>query len=227
MPGRRLVSRRSPVVALVIILVSLVSACGVPGVSLQSALPPPEQTAKVQRATIRTTIGASGVVSPLQEVQLSMNSGSTVKTVNVAIGQRVKANDVLGTVIRATSSWRCSSSSQTLRARRRNMTRSPPAPPRRISTWRRRTSIRRGRSMTRPRRSIQRIFRSRGQTSIRQSPATTPRCSARRPHRTSRTRRHRYDPRRQSSMRCARGHSRRTSSPHRAKSSRGSRTSIK
>lgn len=98
-PGRLLGSRRSPIVALVILLVSLASACGVPGVPLRSSVPPPEQTAKVQRVpTIRTTIGASGVVAPLQEVTLNFTSGSTVKTVNVSVGQRVRANDVLGTI---------------------------------------------------------------------------------------------------------------------------------
>lgn len=98
MPGRLVGSRRSPVVALIILLVSLVTACGVPGVPLRTSLPPVEQTAKVQRGTIRTTIGASGVVAPLQDVTLNFNSGSTVKTVNVVVGQRVNTNDVLGTI---------------------------------------------------------------------------------------------------------------------------------
>lgn len=97
--GRLWGPRRSPVVALVILLVSTVTACGVPGVPLKSSsVPPPEQTAKVQRGTIRTTIGASGVVAALQEVLLNFTSGSTIKTVNAAVGQRVKAGDILGTV---------------------------------------------------------------------------------------------------------------------------------
>lgn len=91
-------SRRSPIVALVILLVSTVTACGVTGVPLKSSsVPPPEQTAKVQRGTIRTTIGASGTVQPAQEVTLSFPNGETIKTINVAVGQRVRAGDVLGT----------------------------------------------------------------------------------------------------------------------------------
>ncbi|MHB8644155.1 MAG: efflux RND transporter periplasmic adaptor subunit [Thermomicrobiales bacterium] len=91
-------SRRSPVVALVILLTSAVTACGVPGVSLQSGVAIPGQTAKVQRGTIQTTIGASGTVLPAQEVTLNFPSGETIKTVNVTVGQRVKTGDVLGTV---------------------------------------------------------------------------------------------------------------------------------
>jgi HlyD family secretion protein len=91
-------SRRSPAAAIVIVLASAVTACGVPGIPVNNnTLPPAEQTAKVTRGTIRTTIGASGVVAAAQDLTLSFPSGSTVKTVNVSVGQRVKAGDVLGT----------------------------------------------------------------------------------------------------------------------------------
>lgn len=98
MRGRLLFSRRSPVVALVVLLAGIVTACGVPGVSLQSGVTIPGQTAKVQRGTIQATIGASGTVLPAREVTLNFPSGETIKTVNVTVGQRVKAGDVLGTV---------------------------------------------------------------------------------------------------------------------------------
>ena len=62
MRGRLLFSRRSPVVALVIVLASAVTACGVPGIPSNSNVTPTGQTAKVQRSTIQTTVGASGVV---------------------------------------------------------------------------------------------------------------------------------------------------------------------
>src|SRR5947199_4289235 len=91
-------SRRSPAAAIVIVLASAVTACGVPGIPVNNnTLPPAEQTAKVTRGTIRTTIGASGVVAAAQDLTLSFPSGSTVKTVNVSVGQRVQANDILGT----------------------------------------------------------------------------------------------------------------------------------
>jgi len=96
MRSRLLFSRRSSATALVIVLVSAVTACGAPGLPSNANVPPVEQTAKVQRGTIRTTIGASGVVAALQEVLLNFTSGTTVKTVNVVIGQRVNANDILG-----------------------------------------------------------------------------------------------------------------------------------
>ncbi|MGI8686956.1 MAG: efflux RND transporter periplasmic adaptor subunit [Thermomicrobiales bacterium] len=98
MRGRLLFSRRSPALALVIVLTGVVTACGAPGLPSNTTLPPNEQTAKVTRGTIRTTVGASGVVAPLQEVLLNFASGATVKTVNVVVGQRVNENDVLGTV---------------------------------------------------------------------------------------------------------------------------------
>ncbi|HEY7907423.1 MAG TPA: biotin/lipoyl-binding protein, partial [Thermomicrobiales bacterium] len=98
MRGRQWFPLRSPVVALVIVLVSLVTACGVPGVPLQSSSTTNLQTATVTRGTIQTTIGASGVVAPLQEVTLSFPNGETIKTINVALGQRVTAGQLLGTV---------------------------------------------------------------------------------------------------------------------------------
>jgi HlyD family secretion protein len=97
MRGRLSFPRRSPAVVLVIVFVSLVTACGVPGVPLQSSSTT-LQTSKVQRGTIQTTIGASGAVQPAQEVTLSFPSGEIIKTINVAVGQRVKAGDLLGTV---------------------------------------------------------------------------------------------------------------------------------
>ena len=91
--------RQTPVAALVVILASLVTACGAPGIAPGvNTTVPLDQQAKVTRGTIRTTIGASGVVAPLQEVLLNFASGATVKTVNVAVGQRVRAGDVLGSV---------------------------------------------------------------------------------------------------------------------------------
>lgn len=91
-------SRRSPAAAIVIVLASAVTACGVPGLPINNnTVPPAEQTAKVTRGTIRTTIGASGVVAAAQDVTLAFPSGATVKTVNVSVGQRVQANDILGT----------------------------------------------------------------------------------------------------------------------------------
>jgi HlyD family secretion protein len=98
MRGRQWFPLRSPAVALVIVLVTLVTACGVPGVPLQSTSNTNLQTAKVTRGTIQTTIGASGVVAPLQEVTLNFPSGETIKTINVTLGQRVTAGQVLGTV---------------------------------------------------------------------------------------------------------------------------------
>jgi HlyD family secretion protein len=98
MRGRLLLSRRSPVVAMVILLASAVTACGVPGIPSNTNITPIGQTAKVQRSTIQTTVGASGVVQPLQEVTLNFPSGEIIKTINVTVGQRVKAGDVLGTV---------------------------------------------------------------------------------------------------------------------------------
>jgi len=98
MRSRLLFSRRSSATALVIVLTSAVTACGAPGLPSNANVPPVEQTAKVQRGTIRTTIGASGVVAAFQEVLLNFTSGTTVKTVNVVIGQRVNANDILGAV---------------------------------------------------------------------------------------------------------------------------------
>ncbi len=89
-------SRRSPVVVFVILLAGALTACGVPGVPLQPSAPLPGQTAKVQRSTIQTTIGASGAVQPLQEVTLSFPSGETIKTMNATVGQRVKVGDLLG-----------------------------------------------------------------------------------------------------------------------------------
>jgi HlyD family secretion protein len=90
------ISRRSPVVAFVILLAGVLTACGVPGVPLQPSAPLPSQTAKVQRGTIQTAIGASGVVQPLQEVTLSFPSGETIKAMNATVGQRVKVGDLLG-----------------------------------------------------------------------------------------------------------------------------------
>jgi HlyD family secretion protein len=98
MRGRQWFSLRSPAVALVVVLVSLVTACGVPGVPLQSSSTTNLQTAKVTRGTIQTTIGASGVVAPLQEVTLNFPSGETIKTIDVTLGQRVTAGQLLGTV---------------------------------------------------------------------------------------------------------------------------------
>ncbi len=97
MGGRLRLMRRSPGGVLAIFLASAVTACGVPGVPINSNVPAPEQTAKVQRGTIRTTIGASGTVLPAQEVTLSFPNGETIKAINVAVGQRVKTGDVLGT----------------------------------------------------------------------------------------------------------------------------------
>ncbi|MCA1669753.1 MAG: efflux RND transporter periplasmic adaptor subunit [Thermomicrobia bacterium] len=97
--GRRLLfSRRSPVVAVVVLLAITVTACGVPGIPLQTNVTPPGQTTTVQRGTIQTIIGASGTVQPAQEVTLNFTSGEIIKTVTVSVGQRVKAGDVLGTV---------------------------------------------------------------------------------------------------------------------------------
>ncbi|MDQ2787049.1 MAG: efflux RND transporter periplasmic adaptor subunit [Chloroflexota bacterium] len=98
MRGRLLYSRRSSAVALMIVLVGAVTACGAPGLPSNASVPAAAQTAKVTRGTIRTTVGASGVVTALQEVLLNFTSGATVKTVNVVVGQRVNANDILGTV---------------------------------------------------------------------------------------------------------------------------------
>jgi HlyD family secretion protein len=70
----------------------------VPGVPLQSSSTTNLQTAKVTRGTIQTTIGASGAVQPLQEVTLSFPSGEIIKTIDVTVGQRVTAGQVLGTV---------------------------------------------------------------------------------------------------------------------------------
>ncbi|MGI8857303.1 MAG: biotin/lipoyl-binding protein, partial [Thermomicrobiales bacterium] len=99
MRGRRSCFRRLPGVFPVIVLAGLITACGVPSVPFQSSGPSsPGQTAKVTRGTIQTTIGASGAVAPVQEVTLSFPSGETIKSINVAVGQRVKAGDVLGTV---------------------------------------------------------------------------------------------------------------------------------
>lgn len=52
----------------------------------------------VTRGTIRTFVSSSGTVLPAQEVLLNFTSGTTIRTVNVAIGQRVRPNDVLGTI---------------------------------------------------------------------------------------------------------------------------------
>lgn len=95
MEGRLVWSRRTSAVGLAVVLAAAVTACGVPGVPSNTNVTP-DQTAKVQRATIRTTIGASGTVQPMQEVTLSFPNGETIKTINVAVGQRVKAGDVLG-----------------------------------------------------------------------------------------------------------------------------------
>jgi len=97
MRGRLLFSRRSSAMALVIVLVGAVTGCGASGLPSNANAPPTDQTATVQRGTIRTTVGASGVVAALQEVLLNFTSGTTVKTVNVVVGQRVKTNDILGT----------------------------------------------------------------------------------------------------------------------------------
>jgi len=97
MRGRLLFSRRSSAMALGIVLAGAVTACGAPGLPSNTNLPSTDQTAKVTRGTIRTTIGASGVVAALQEVLLNFPSGTTVKTVNVAVGQRVNVTDILGT----------------------------------------------------------------------------------------------------------------------------------
>jgi len=97
MRGRLLFSRRSSAMALGIVLAGAVTACGAPGLPSNTNLPTTDQTAKVTRGTIRTTIGASGVVAALQEVLLNFPSGTTVKTVNVAVGQRVNVTDILGT----------------------------------------------------------------------------------------------------------------------------------
>jgi len=97
MRGRLLFSRRSSAMALGIVLAGAVTACGTPGLPSNTNLPSTDQTAKVTRGTIRTTIGASGVVAALQEVLLNFPSGTTVKTVNVAVGQRVNVTDILGT----------------------------------------------------------------------------------------------------------------------------------
>lgn len=97
MQARLLFSRRSPAVAGVILLASVVTACGVPGIPSNSNVIPTGQTAKVQRGTIQTTIGASGTVQPAQEVTLNFPSGETIKTINVVVGQRVKQGEVLGT----------------------------------------------------------------------------------------------------------------------------------
>ncbi len=96
-------SRHTPAAAIIVVVASLVTACGASGVTpgvtpgVNTTIPI-EQQAKVTRGTIRTTIGASGVVAPLQEVTLNFSSGATVQTVNVAVGQRVKKDDILGTV---------------------------------------------------------------------------------------------------------------------------------
>ncbi len=96
MEGRLLFARRSSAIALMMLLAVAVTACGVPGTPANTNVSA-DQTTKVQRGTIRTTIGASGTVQPLQEVTLSFPNGETIKTINVAVGQRVKSGDVLGT----------------------------------------------------------------------------------------------------------------------------------
>lgn len=91
--------RHTPAAAIVVVLASLITACGASGIGPGvNTTVPVEQQAKVTRGTIRTTIGASGIVAPLQEVLLNFSSGATVKTVNVVVGQRVRKDDILGTI---------------------------------------------------------------------------------------------------------------------------------
>ena len=94
--AQRFGKRLAPFVALSIVVLAFLTACGATGVQISSSNIPESQQARVTRGTIRTTIGASGVVAALQDVTLNFTSGVTVKTVNVVVGQRVQANDVLG-----------------------------------------------------------------------------------------------------------------------------------
>ena len=55
-------------------------------------------TTRVTRGRVQTSVSASGTVAALQEVTLNFPANETVTSVPVAVGQRVKAGDVLGTV---------------------------------------------------------------------------------------------------------------------------------
>jgi len=55
-------------------------------------------TTRVTRGRVQTSVSASGTVTALQEVTLNFPANETVRSVPVAVGQRVKPGDVLGTV---------------------------------------------------------------------------------------------------------------------------------
>ncbi len=81
------------------LLAVLLTACAAPAAPGQTpSTTTVDNATRVTRGTIRTVVSASGNVASQQEVLLNFTSGSTVRVVNVAVGQRVKQDDPLGSI---------------------------------------------------------------------------------------------------------------------------------
>ena len=94
---QRRVRRLGSITSIMVVL----AACGAtapPTVTNNTTNPAVGTTTRVTRNRVATTVSASGTVAAFQEVTLNFPANETVTSVPVAVGQRVRASDVLGTV---------------------------------------------------------------------------------------------------------------------------------
>jgi len=81
------------------VVVAVVAAAAIYGYSRFKATKVSAQetptTAPVQRGSLSATVAAAGNITAHQAVDLSFGQSGTVKAINVAVGDRVKAGDVL------------------------------------------------------------------------------------------------------------------------------------
>jgi len=83
------------IVGIVVVVAALIFNSGRAG---QSKLLASLQTATVERGNLTATIGATGSVRAVQSATLAWGTSGTVEEVNVAVGDRVGANETLATL---------------------------------------------------------------------------------------------------------------------------------
>ncbi len=83
--------RTTTIAASALVVALSVGACG-------SQAPPPPQTARVERASVSTGVDSTGSVSSLGSTNLGFPTGGQLTSVEVKVGDRVEAGEVLATI---------------------------------------------------------------------------------------------------------------------------------
>jgi HlyD family secretion protein len=90
--------KRKTIVIILVLAIAVAIFFVVRGANLRASAVSTYQTAAIERGTLTASVGATGNVRANQTAILSWQTSGTVETVNVAIGEKVRAGDVLASL---------------------------------------------------------------------------------------------------------------------------------